>query len=326
MYNVNFLCQGQSMPLHEFDIISKYFKKTSRHTDEIAIGVGDDAAVVNIPEGYQLVTAIDTLVEGRHFLPNAHPADIGHRALAVNLSDLAAMGAEPKFALLGLTLPKANPDWLTKFSKGFFDLAKEYKVDLIGGDITKGPLTISVTINGIVPKGKALTQRGAKAGDLIYVSNYLGDAGLALQFVKDNKKLNDYLTQRFYRPTPQIQLGLALRDIATSCIDISDGLSADLNKILTASNIGAAINLPDIPLSDELKNQRNDLELALNSGDDYELCFTINPINNKVIEQITKKLNIKLTCIGTIKNQAGIVALDSQGNQNTITSKGYQHF
>ncbi len=280
------------MSLGEFDVIKKYFNTQSIKRDNVVIGIGDDAAVVNIPRNEQLAITTDTLVAGVHFLENASAYDVGYKSLAVNLSDLAAMGANPVWVTLALTLPEVNEDWLENFSRGFFDLASKYNVQLIGGDITRGPLSISISAYGLVPPFQALTRSRAKPGDLIYVTNTLGN--------------------QFPRPEPRIDIGLKLRGIASAAIDISDGLISDLKHILEMSNVGAEVNVDKVP------RNKISLELALTAGDDYELCFTAP-------SQYKKDLT-EFTCIGTITENKELILLDDKGQAYQGKIKGYEHF
>ena len=234
----------------EFDLIRRYF---TRATPGALLGVGDDAALLRVSAGSVLAVSSDMLVSGTHFLPDAEPFSLGHKTLAVNLSDMAAMGAQPRWATLAIALPDADDAWLEKFSAGFFSLAQHYGVELVGGDTTRGPLNLCVTIIGEVPQGRALLRSGAQPGDEIWVSGYLGDAALALAHLQGRIALSeadlDICVQALHRPQPRVELGLALRGIATSAIDISDGLLADLGHILEASRIGAQIDLVKLPVS-----------------------------------------------------------------------------
>lgn len=296
--------------MNEFALINHFFKKQTNHTD---IGIGDDCAVVQISPKHKLVTSTDTLIQGVHFDESYSPHDIGYKALAVNLSDIAAMGATPKWFSLALTLPKSDEKFLTDFSKGLFDLAKQYSLDLIGGDTTKGHLSITITIMGELPNHQGLLRSGAKTNDDIYISNYLGRAALALQ---GERKLLPFL----HRPQPQIELGLKLLKIASSCIDISDGLQADLGHILKASGVGADVKLDLLPM-DEWVKKENNICLALAGGEDYQLCWTTNPKQSENIKNIAKNLNLKITKIGKITRQ-------QKFNLIGLTKKcqPYQHF
>ena len=317
----------------EFAIIKKYFTRPSAHAD---LSIGDDAALVRVAAGMQLAISSDMLVVGTHFFADAAPYDIGWKALAVNVSDMAAMGAQPKWATLAIALPEINEAWLAEFSRGFFACADAFNVDLIGGDTTRGPLNISVTIMGEVPICKALRRDGAKIGDDIWVSGTLGDAALALAILQkryaiDTNWHEDELQKWapcLHRPQPRTALGIALRGIATSCIDISDGLLADLGHILTASNLGAEIHLEQIPVSLYNLNHLNDVtvqQCALAGGDDYELCFTAPKNAQEKINSLSKQLNLQITCIGSTRADIGLQAT-YKNNQIKLLQQGFDHF
>ncbi|MBV1873443.1 MAG: thiamine-phosphate kinase [Gammaproteobacteria bacterium] len=327
------------MALAEFSLISRFFKQTDAIANtDVALGIGDDAAIINIPADHQLCTAVDTLVAGVHFPKNASAYDIGHKALAVNLSDLAAMGAVPRWFTLALTLPNADETWLAQFSKGLLDLARTYNVSLIGGDTTSGPLCISINIMGTLPQGEALQRCGATARDDIYVSGFIGDAGLGLHLHQHPpKNLNTepkpefhYLLQRLHRPNPRVELGRRLSNIANAAIDVSDGLLVDLNHILQASNVGATINLDAIPLSAAYRalsfetDKRKQTILAIEAGDDYELCFTADKNQRQTIAALSPDLN--LTRIGEIVPHQGLHCIDSEKKPINYVIRGYQHF
>jgi thiamine-monophosphate kinase len=311
--------------MSEFDLIHKYFTWDNPPAD-IAIAVGDDAAVLDIPDGKQLVTSIDTLISGVHFPEDTSPKSIGHKALAVNLSDIAAMGATPKWFTLALTIPEINETWLNSFSKGLKSLAHQHNCFLIGGDTTCGPLSISIQVMGLVDKGRALLRSGAKIGDKIYVTGSLGDASAGLKNIQGNLKLSkqdsEYCQQRLNDPTPRLVESDFIKSFATSCIDISDGLLQDLSHVLQASQVGATLNLSELPLSLALKGLDSDIatNLVLTGGDDYELLFTI-PINNE--SQFLDKIDHIVTCIGVITEEK-LIILDEAGNH--LTSSGYNHF
>lgn len=315
------------MKLNEFDIIDRYFKKSITRAD-VANDIGDDCAIVNVPSQQQLAISTDTLIAGVHFPQSTTPYDIGYKALAVNLSDLAAAGAAPAWAMLSLTLPENNSAWLTEFARGFFDLASRFNTQLIGGDITHGPLSITVTVHGFVPQGQALTRSGAKPGDQIYVSNTLGDAALALQFLTKKISLAENFQEKILtkltRPQPQIELGKKLLNIAHAAIDISDGLAADLQHILDRSNVGAEIFVDQLPLSSELRASlplAQAIELALTGGDDYELCFTVPADKKHLLADIPH-----LTCIGSITDTLGLHLKFQDGKKYHGPIQGYQHF
>ena len=319
----------------EFNIIRQYFTSTISRADVI-LGIGDDAAILNIAEHHQheqLVQSVDTLVAGVHFPIETSSQDIAYKALAVNLSDMAAMGAEPAWFTLAITLPNDDEEWLKGFGESLSLLAKKYNVQLIGGDTTNGPLCISITINGFVPKGKALTRNNAQVTDKIYVSGTIGDAALALAEWQGQCLLRDesigYLKERLNRPTPQIELGLLLREYASSCIDISDGLVADLGHITDSSNVGAKINFEKIPRSKEFDLNLTDealiVPLVLSGGDDYELCFTISSIKQAEFDKSIKENKLSVSCIGEIESQSGVRCF-KDNKEIDIQDIGYQHF
>jgi thiamine-monophosphate kinase len=316
--------------LDEFKLIHRYFEtKTPKHPD-VVLGISDDAALLSIPSGQLLAAAVDTLVAGVHFPPDTKPEDIAFKSLAVNLSDLAAMGAEPAWFTLALTLPQADEAWYMWFSSGLFELAGRYHMQLAGGDTTRGPLTITIQVHGFVPRKSALLRSGAKAGDKIYVSGTLGDAGAGLLVANGKIKLPDtaasYFLKRLNRPEARVELGILLRDIASSAIDVSDGLLSDLNHILTASNKGAALTTKNLPLSDYLRQHFSEeeiLKLALTAGDDYELCFTVSPEHESKLLAKLKESGVPCTAIGVITTERGLHLADT-GMQFAHT--GYKHF
>jgi thiamine-monophosphate kinase len=321
------------MPLSEFQLIEKYFTHCSVERSDVLLGIGDDAALFKAPAGAMLVAAVDTLVVGAHFPTHTSPADIGYRALAVNLSDFAAMGAEPAWATLALTLPQADNDWLRDFSAGFCGAARQYNVQLVGGDTTKGPLTVTVQLTGYVPDGCALRRSGAMRGDLIYVTGTVGDAGLALALLEGQCELTrqqqEYILNRFYRPQPRVQQGMALRNLANAAIDVSDGLLADLNHILTASGVGATLIVDHVPVSSPLKSvleQVGGWRLPLTAGDDYELCFTVPQEIKTEVEHLLERYPGGMTCIGMVENETGLRCKFSSGQPFEITAEGYDHF
>ena len=318
--------------MDEFDLIEKYFTwehSTSRIDSQstIAVGVGDDAAVLNIPPNTQLVTSIDTLVSGVHF-PENTPADaVGHKALAVNLSDLAAMGAKPAWFTLALTLPEINHGWLEGFSAGLKKLAQQTGIQLVGGDTTRGPLSISIQVMGLVESNQSLLRSGAKSGDKIYVTGTLGDAAAGLQTHKDNLTLSDkaFCVQRLNYPQPRLEESEFIHAFATSCIDLSDGLLQDLAHILKASNKGAELDLSLIPFSKALNNlnKQQALSFALAGGDDYELLFTIPSEAESIFLEKYQQPGYQFTSIGMINDLSGSI-VDAEGN--SLMSKGYNHF
>jgi thiamine-monophosphate kinase len=304
----------------EFDLIRRYFAVHKPQHRFTQLGIGDDCALLNLPADYQLAVTADTMVENVHFFADVEPELLGHKLLAVNLSDLAAMGAEPFAVTLALTLPKIDHPWLQAFSQGFIKLAQQYHVDLIGGDTTSGPLTLTVQAMGAVPKGKALLRSNAQVGDLIYVTGQLGDAGLGLKikqgYICDNPAP---VLARFNQPQPRVAQGLALRDVAHACIDISDGLAADLGHILEKSEVGASLDWDKLPLSAEVQRyiqQSGDWQLPLVAGDDYELCFTA-PAQSQLPDGCY--------CVGVIEAKAGLRIL-RDGQPQTLEVTGFEHF
>lgn len=318
----------------EFDIIRQYF---TRPVIKATLGVGDDAALITATGEKELVISVDTLVSGHHFFANTDPRKLGYKALAVNLSDMAAMGANPRWTTLSLTLPKTlvqtNKAWLSEFAAGFFELANVYQIELIGGDTTRGPLNISIQIIGEVEKGKALLRSGAKPGDDIWISGHLGDAALAI--AHENKIVildPDDLIQcqsALHVPVARVELGRKLIDLAHSVIDISDGLVADLGHIIECSNVAATININEVACSRILKKYLP-LPIAVScllaGGDDYELCFTASGEKQKEIEELSPKLAIPLTRIGKIIPGKGLTILNSDGTAIALETKGYDHF
>lgn len=314
--------------MNEFDIIRHYFTRQPCRPEGLTLGIGDDAAVISVPEAHELVVAMDTLVSGVHFPDAAAAGDIGWKALAVNLSDLAAMGAEPRWATLSLTLPEADENWLADFSSGFFDLAAQYRMDLIGGDLCHGPLSITVQVHGLVPAGQALTRQGARPGDGIYVTGTLGDAAYALAEAVVTSPDHDYFFHRLARPQPRVVCGMALRGIATSAIDISDGLVSDLQHVLDASRVGANILAVSIPVSQPLNQALGEEEavrVALTGGDDYELCLTAPVAEADRLRAIGDTHQVPVTQIGTIMPSPG---LHIEGRNLEIPERGggYRHF
>jgi thiamine-monophosphate kinase len=318
--------------LSEFDLIKRFF---TRATPSANLGVGDDAALLSIADGMELAVSTDMLVSGTHFLSDTDPFLLGHKTLAVNLSDLAAMGAAPRWATLALSLPNADESWLQQFSAGFFALAAEHGVELVGGDTTRGPLNLCVTIMGEVPKGKALLRSGAQAGDDIWVSGSLGSAALGLAHLQCKISLPEdprlSCLAALQQPQPRIALGLALRGIASSAIDISDGLLADLGHILECSNTAAEVRYDRLPVSPLFAScAEGRLELmqrcVLSGGDDYELCFTAPAAKRDEIELLATRLSLPLSRIGKIVSGRGCKVRAADGSVMTIKESGYDHF
>ncbi len=316
----------------EFDIIRRYF---TRPVKRALLGVGDDCALIAPEAGALLAVSTDMLVEGRHFLAGADAAKLGHKALAVNLSDLAAMGAAPRYATLALALPEADEAWLAQFTQGFFQLADAFGVELIGGDTTRGPRNISITVMGAVPPELALRRDGAKVGDEVWLSGSTGDAALALAHLSGRIRLADaalaHCLARLHTPVPCIALGLALRGIATSAIDVSDGLVADVGHIAERSGVAVELRYAELPRSRALKacaDERLAQECLLAGGDDYELAFTASPDARKRVESLAAELGLALARIGSVSaGEPGLVSVyDAAGNIMQIARKGFDHF
>ena len=316
--------------MDEFELIRRYFSIDPVKRADVVQGIGDDAALLRVPEGQELVVTTDSLLPGVHFPADLDPEAIGHRALAANLSDLAAMGAEPAWVLLALTLPAADEAWLAGFSRGFFALAKQHRVQLVGGNIARGPLNITITAQGFVPRGQALRRSGATAGDKLFVTGNPGDAAAGLQLIQAGKMdQDDPCVRRFTHPEPRIAAGLALRDLASACIDISDGLLADLGHLLESSGVGATVLTGKLPLSKrllQLHGMDAGLQLALTGGDDYELCFTAAPERQQAIEAKLKELGCAVVCIGSVDAEPGLRVLEVSGHGLKVTAAGYTHF
>jgi thiamine-monophosphate kinase len=324
--------------MSEFELIQRYF---TRATPGAVLGVGDDAALLQVSAGMELAISTDMLVSGTHFLPDADPFLLGHKTLAVNLSDLAAMGAQPRWATLALSLPQADGVWLQQFSKGFFALAEQYGVELIGGDTTRGPLNLCVTIMGEIAQGTALRRSGAQVGDDLWVSGKVGDAALALAFLQGRITLSDAdfssCALALHQPLPRVALGLALRGLAHSAIDISDGLLADLGHILKGSSVGAEIQFDRLPMSEVLRclsikakatpqEYRVALRCTLAGGDDYELCFTAPVKHRSALEIISRQINLPLTRVGAIVADNDCIVRAADGSVINIGESGYDHF
>ena len=309
--------------MNEFDLIHEYFTWPIKDPS-VTLGVGDDAALLNLEQGYQVVTTIDTLVEGVHFSASTPAKDIAHKSLAVNLSDIAAMGAKAKYFTLAITLPKIDKSWLKEFSDSLRQLSGHYEVDLIGGDTTRGSLTITITMFGIVESSKALTRSNARPGDGIYVSGTIGDAGFCFWKLSNDLVPSNQEIKRLNRPTPRLELGLALKNLASACIDVSDGLEQDLSHILKASSVGAIIEVEKIPIGGTLLSHikdTNDWSIPLCGGDDYELCFTVPEVNKEVLKKVSKSCNINITRIGVVSESLGLQVKGYDGPR-----KSYKHF
>jgi thiamine-monophosphate kinase len=320
------------MPMGEFDLIARHFTRAPRRRDRIALGVGDDCALLAPAPGQQLAVSTDMLLEGRHFLSTVPPERLGHKALAVNLSDLAACGAEPLAFTLALALPRADEAFLAPFARGLFELADAHGIELVGGDTTAGPLAICITVLGQVPAGQALLRSGARAGDQLWVSGTLGDARLALEAFRGRVALDgdgfEVARRAMERPEPRVALGLALRGLATSAIDLSDGLAGDLGHVLAASGTGARIDVDALPRSALLARQPREvqLECLLAGGDDYELLFTAPAALHDAVRAAGARAGVALTRVGTIEAAPGLRLVDADGRALAARFAGFDHF
>lgn len=322
------------MACGEFSLIARYFDRVKSMRLDVETGIGDDCALLNIPEKKTLAISTDTLVVGNHFLPDIDPADLAYKALAVNLSDLAAMGAEPAWLTLALTLPEVDEAWLESFSDSLFMLLNYYDMQLIGGDTTRGPLSMTLGIHGFVPPGRALKRSGAKPGDWIYVTGTPGDSAAGLAILQERLAVADaadadYLLARHLRPMPRVLQGQALRDLASSAIDLSDGLVSDVGHILKASGCGARIDLDAMPLSEAMQRQvepETALRWALAGGEDYELCFTVPELNRGALDVAIGQLGARFTCIGQVCAEADGLQFLQGGKPVNLDLKGHDHF
>jgi thiamine-monophosphate kinase len=318
------------MPAGEFDLIRRFFLEPSaKRAGGTVLGIGDDCALLDCPEGTELAVTVDTLVSGIHFFPDVDPARLGHKALAVNLSDLAAMGAKPAWCTLAVTLPEVEESWLSAFSRGFFALANRFGVALVGGDTTRGPLSITIQAMGLVPVGQALRRSGARPGDLIYVSGPLGGAGLGLKMLQGlTTDFDAAAIDALECPEPRVALGERLRGLASACIDISDGLAADLGHLLAASQVGATLDVEHIPLIESVRQfvrDNQDSDLPLTAGDDYELCFTV-PIDRQAkVDSLLERLELPGQCVGAIETTPGL-RIQRHGQPIALKLSGYDHF
>lgn len=329
--------------MHEFELIRQFFQNeqadlllTERAQASVVLGIGDDCAILQVPANKQLAVSVDTLVVDVHFPANAKAEDIAERALRTNLSDLAAMGAQPLWFTLALTLPKDSEfiteQWLRSFSRGLFRTANQYEIVLAGGDTTSGPLSITIQVMGAIDAQSALRRDGASIGDFVCVTNYLGDGAAALAKIQNRVQFhanhNQYLHERFYRPVPRFDEANLLRDIASAALDVSDGLVADLNHICEASDLGAIIDVESLPLSNALQSI-NDLQQAriwaLSGGDDYELCFTVSPAKMPELAMLIAQGKIHVTVIGEMVAGSG-VQCELDGEIFELEKQGYQHF
>ena len=316
------------MTVGEFDLIARIRARCASR-DDVALGIGDDAALLQPPADLQLAVAMDTLNAGVHFPHETSPADIGWKALAVNLSDLAAMGATPAWCTLSLSLPQGDGAWIDAFLDGFLELADAHRVALVGGDTTRGPLSVCVTAHGFVEAGSALLRSGARAGDDIWVSGTLGDAAGALAQLQAGNAVDPLLRARLDRPAPRVALGRALRGIANACIDVSDGLLADLGHLCDASGVGAGIELASLPASASMRSGF-DVEtrraLQATAGDDYELCYTAPEAKRSDVGHAAREAGVEVARIGRVVAGAGVVARGENGEPWAPPRKGYAHF
>lgn len=319
----------------EFSIIEEFCHGIGPSHADTKLSVGDDAAIVSIPKGMELAVSVDTMVADVHFYADAAPASIAHKLLAVNLSDMSAMGAIPKWATLTLSIPSLDQAWLKAFSESLKSIANQYQVQLIGGDTTQGPLNLSINIMGLLPKGKALCRHGAEVGNDVYVSHVLGDAALGLLSLQGKLKIDGKyhpsLITALEQPEPRVELGQRLLSTATSCLDVSDGLIGDLAHICERSDVSITVDVDSIPLSQAYQAYMNlggDLNLALNGGDDYELAFTAHVDNRELLAELSQELGIRLTRIGhVVPNLGAKVLLFDHGQAFELSApKGFEHF
>lgn len=323
------------MALDEFSLIKRYFSQEPHIPHGVVVGVGDDAAVIRVPEQRELVITTDTLIEGIHFSSATLAEDIAFKSLAVSLSDLASMGAIPRWFTLALTLPEVREEWLASFSAALLQLADEEGIALIGGDTTRGALTVTIQAMGLVHVGSAVLRSGARAGDDIYVTGTLGDAALGLKLAKGqvaelalSERDRAHCLARLNRPTPRTTAGYSLAPFVDAMIDCSDGFAADLGHILEASECGAEVELSRLPLSAAVRDwvESNGWDLPLSGGDDYELIFTASPEQRDAINGIAENLQMAVTPVGVVSSQPGLRLITADGEQLALTQTGYQHF
>jgi thiamine-monophosphate kinase len=315
----------------ESQLIERYFRELGASREDIVLGIGDDAALLRVPGNCELVLTTDALIEGVHFLPGAPARALGHRALAVNLSDIAAMGASPSWALLSLNLPMADEAWLREFAAGFGALARSHDVALVGGNLSRGALSITVELAGLVPTGQALRRDGARAGDELYLSGSVGDAACGLELLRGEVTVPAaeaaYLQRRFEYPTPRVALGQALRGIASACIDISDGVYIDASRLLAASGCGAKLEIERLPVSEPLRRALGEQSwrTALCGGEDYELCFTAPPAQAAAVVATAARTGQAVTRIGALYPGTGLT-LTAAGSVMQFSPSGFDHF
>lgn len=312
------------MALSEFALIERYLQSLSASAEGVALGIGDDCALLAMPAGQQLALSVDTLVEGVHFPPAIAPADLARRALNACVSDLAAMGAEPRWLTLALTLPEADEAWIAPFAAALGQELNQFGMALVGGDTTRGPRSLTLQVHGWVPEALALCRHGARPGDGVYVTGTLGDAMAGLDQLQQPTP-DPYLLDRFLHPTARVPAGLALRGQATAAVDISDGLAADLGHILTRSGVGATLWLDRLPLSEPMRRNytaEQAIRFALSGGEDFELCFTLPA----ALETTLGDLGVTFTRVGTIDAEPGLRGRNATGQTAPLAAAGYQHF
>lgn len=320
--------------MNEFQLIQQFFQREQAENPAagVVLGIGDDCALLQLPAGKQLAVSVDTLVAGVHFPADAEPELIAERALRTNLSDLAAMGAEPLWFTLALTLPQADEEWLRSFSRGLFRCAREFGIALVGGDTTSGAFSITIQVMGALESHQAMRRDGANIGDFVLVTNFLGDGAAALAAIQHkiafSEEHSDYLHERFYRPTPRLESSQLIRELASAALDISDGLVADLQHICDASDVGAVIDVENVPLSPavlSLNNSAQAYEWALSGGDDYELCFTASPDKMPDIAMLIAQGKLQATVIGEVIAGNKVIC-EFEGEPFALTTTGYKHF
>ena len=319
--------------MKEFDLIERYFASGGHHRKDVIVGIGDDCAITRVPDNQQLAITTDTLVGGVHFLETAPARSVAYKAVAVNLSDLAAMGAEPAWISLSLSMPTVENEWLEEFVSGLYELTQYYSVQLIGGDTVRGPMSMTITAQGFVPPGSELKRTAAKPGDWIYVTGSLGDAGAGLDLLTGKLEASlenrEYLINRHLYPTPRVMAGTALRRIANACIDVSDGLLADLKHILDDSACVATIHVDRLPISNalfETVEAKAAYDYALTAGDDYELIFTVDEEQRGNLETTLANANVQVTCIGQVSGHKGhIETLLYKDKYQVESAIGYEH-
>lgn len=316
------------MATNEFDIIEKYFKRLQVESNSVVLGPGDDCAVLAVPVDEELCVSTDTLIEGVHFPENASPELVVSRTMAANLSDIAAMGAAPFAFVLAVTMPESDEAWLEICSQALEKNIRQYGIPLVGGNLAKGQLSLSMTVMGTVPRGAAITRQGATPGDEIYVTGSLGDAAKGLELLLAGEQ-SGFLVERYSAPTPRIEAGIALRGLASAMIDISDGLMSEVGHICEFHHLGAEIVTEALPTSDELiaaAKQESAVRMALFAGDDYELCFTASPDRADEIDSLSKALQLPMTRVGIITDEPGVNARLPDGTTLPFGGTGYQHF